>query len=288
MPQRNRPKKIGEWYKAFAIEAIEMADFDFQSIKGAGEKVNLHALMLYGFDDYENPESLQNMCREENKLAISLSVMKQDGKKSFSRSLVLGVVLGLNLDEWYHVTICCVPSLNYSTYTCLFLSGTSPNIELFSAADLGGALRMQVIKGLKREELYIGYPLVLLPAWMDTNLVVHNGGCHCKRVRWQVQAPASGVAWNCNCSDCSMRGITNFVVPSERFELLGDSSQFLTTYTFGTHTAKHIFCRVCGITSFYIPRSNPDGVAVSFRCVDPGTLAHVEIKQFDGKNWEAP
>lgn len=121
---------------------------------------------------------------------------------------------------------------------------------------------------------------------MDSEMVVHNGGCHCKRVRWRVQSPSSVVAWQCSCSDCSMRGNTHFIVPSERFELLGDSEQFITTYTFGTHTAKHTFCKVCGITSFYTPRSNPDGVAVTFRCVDPGTLTHVEIKQFDGQNWE--
>lgn len=121
---------------------------------------------------------------------------------------------------------------------------------------------------------------------MDPEMVIHNGGCHCKSVRWRVKAPASVVAWLCNCSDCSMRGNTHFVVPAIRFELLGDSKQFLTTYTFGTHTAKHTFCRICGITSFYVPRSNPDGIAVTFRCVDPGTLNHVEIKQFDGRNWE--
>jgi hypothetical protein len=84
-----------------------------------------------------------------------------------------------------------------------------------------------------------------------------------------------------------MRANTHFIVPAERFELLGDSRQFLTTYTFGTHTAKHTFCKVCGITSFFVPRLNPDGVAVTFRCVDPGTLTHVEIKQFDGLNWES-
>ncbi|KAI8540932.1 hypothetical protein RHMOL_Rhmol08G0023200 [Rhododendron molle] len=121
---------------------------------------------------------------------------------------------------------------------------------------------------------------------MDSEMVVHNGGCHCRSVRWRVQSPSSVVAWQCNCSDCSMRGNTHFIVPSERFELLGDSEQFITTYTFGTHTAKHTFCKVCGITSFYTPRSNPDGVAVTFRCVDPGTLTHVEIKQFDGQIWE--
>lgn len=121
---------------------------------------------------------------------------------------------------------------------------------------------------------------------MDSTLVLHSGGCHCKKVRWKVQAPSTLVAWRCDCSNCSMRGNTHFIVPSQSFELLEDSNEFLTTYTFGTRTAQHKFCKVCGITSFYIPRSNPDGVAVTFRCVDPGTVIHVEIKDFDGKNWE--
>ncbi|KAM1431209.1 hypothetical protein ACFX2I_047185 [Malus domestica] len=122
---------------------------------------------------------------------------------------------------------------------------------------------------------------------MESEMVVHEGGCHCKNVRWQVKAPCGVVAWSCNCSNCFMRGNTHFIVPAERFQLLSDSEQFLTTYSFGTHTAKHTFCKVCGITSFYYPRSNPDGVAITFRCVDPGTLAHVEIKYYDGQNWEA-
>ncbi|CAM8876984.1 unnamed protein product [Rhodiola kirilowii] len=121
---------------------------------------------------------------------------------------------------------------------------------------------------------------------MEPKMIVHNGGCHCRAVRWKVKASDSVVAWMCNCSDCGMRGNTHFVVPSKNFELLEESKEFLTTYTFGTHTAKHVFCKVCGITSFYIPRSNPDGVAVTFRCVDPGTIKHVEIRSFDGKNWE--
>ncbi|KAJ8763051.1 hypothetical protein K2173_023256 [Erythroxylum novogranatense] len=121
---------------------------------------------------------------------------------------------------------------------------------------------------------------------MDLHMVLHNGGCHCGRVRWRVQAPSSVVAWQCNCSNCSMRGTIHFTVPSERFSLLERSDQFLTTYTFGTHMAKHKFCKVCGITSFYIPRSNPDVVSVTLRCVDSGTINHVEIRQYDGKSWE--
>lgn len=117
-------------------------------------------------------------------------------------------------------------------------------------------------------------------------MVVHSGGCHCKRIRWEVKAGSSVTAWDCNCSNCSMRGNTHFTVPSQHFKLLGESDKFITTYTFGTHTANHTFCKVCGITSFYHSRSTPDGVSVSFRCVDPGTLDHVQINKFDGANWE--
>ncbi|MBA0694035.1 hypothetical protein Goari_004369 [Gossypium aridum] len=49
---------------------------------------------------------------------------------------------------------------------------------------------------------------------------------------------------------------------------------------------KHTFCKFCAITSFYTPRLNPDGIAVTFACLDPGTLSHVEIQNFNGKNWE--
>ncbi|KAL6003400.1 hypothetical protein ACLOJK_023623 [Asimina triloba] len=117
-------------------------------------------------------------------------------------------------------------------------------------------------------------------------MVIHKGGCHCGRVRWQVEALPSVVAWKCNCTNCSMRGNTHFIVPATNFKLIGESEQFLTTYTFGTHTAKHSFCKNCGITSFYVPRSNPDGVAVTCMCVDPGTLSDIEIRHFDGSNWE--
>jgi hypothetical protein len=117
-------------------------------------------------------------------------------------------------------------------------------------------------------------------------VVVHAGGCHCRRVRWRVEAPAIVVAWVCNCSNCSMRGNAHFVVPAAKFSLQAGSEEFITTYTFGTRTARHTFCKVCGITSFYTPRSHPDGVAVTAACVDPGTLRHVEYRKADGKNWE--
>ncbi|EFJ14841.1 hypothetical protein SELMODRAFT_97543 [Selaginella moellendorffii] len=118
-------------------------------------------------------------------------------------------------------------------------------------------------------------------------LVTHKGGCHCGRVRWEVDAPASVVVWECDCSNCAMRRNTSFIVPEARFRLQPGSEEWLSLYTFGTHQAKHLFCKVCGICSYYKPRSNPDGVSVTVHCVDPGTLRDVQVKCFDGKNWEA-
>jgi hypothetical protein len=61
--------------------------------------------------------------------------------------------------------------------------------------------------------------------------------------------------------------------------------EYLTTYTFDSGEAKHKFCKTCGIKSFYIPRSNPDGYDVNVRCLDPQPVA-INIEAFDGQNWE--
>jgi len=77
----------------------------------------------------------------------------------------------------------------------------------------------------------------------------------------------------------------HFIVPVENFKLL-QGKENLTTYTFNTHTAKHLFCKICGVQSFYVPRSNPDGIAVTVNCLDSSTIASVEVRKYDGKNWE--
>ncbi|MGP1677416.1 MAG: GFA family protein [Burkholderiales bacterium] len=116
-------------------------------------------------------------------------------------------------------------------------------------------------------------------------MITHTGGCHCGRVRFEVIAPETLQVSECNCSMCSKTGFLHLVVPAERFKLLC-GSEVLTTYTFNTHTAKHMFCSVCGIKSFYVPRSHPDGYSVNARCLDPGTVKEMGIRQIDGRNWE--
>lgn len=117
-------------------------------------------------------------------------------------------------------------------------------------------------------------------------LVAHDGACHCRRVRFEVDAPATIEALECNCSLCAMTGYWHLIVPASRFRLL-TGAEFLTTYTFNTGVAQHRFCSVCGIKSFYVPRSNPDGIDVNVRCLDPATIVALRIAPFDGRNWEA-
>jgi hypothetical protein len=116
-------------------------------------------------------------------------------------------------------------------------------------------------------------------------MAVHAGGCHCGRVRFELDAPAEISVAECNCSICSKSGYLHLVVAKKHFRLL-QGEEFLTTYRFGTEIAEHLFCKVCGIKSFYVPRSDPDGYSVNARCLDPGTVTRMEIKPFDGQNWE--
>jgi hypothetical protein len=74
-------------------------------------------------------------------------------------------------------------------------------------------------------------------------------------------------------------------VPASQFHLLSGADA-LTTYTFNTQTAKHHFCSVCGIKSFYVPRSHPDGFSVNARCIDSDTIKSLTIHQINGREWE--
>lgn len=116
-------------------------------------------------------------------------------------------------------------------------------------------------------------------------MVTHSGSCHCGRVKFEVDAPATLEVQECNCSICSKTGYWHLIVPKTKFRLLQGAND-LAEYTFNTGTAKHLFCKVCGIKSFYVPRSNPDGYSVNARCLDPSTIDDIRIEQFDGKNWE--
>ncbi len=111
-----------------------------------------------------------------------------------------------------------------------------------------------------------------------------RGGCHCKAVRFTAHLPAEPVpALECNCSICSMTGFIHIIVPHGDFTVESGADQ-LTGYRFGSGAAEHLFCSVCGVKSFYQPRSHPDSWSVNAHCLD-GPVALV-VEQFDGREWD--
>ena len=111
-----------------------------------------------------------------------------------------------------------------------------------------------------------------------------EGGCHCGRVRFRVVASLDRVT-ECNCSICGKKGFLHLIVPPEQFQLLSGKDD-LTTYEFNTRTAKHTFCKHCGIHPFYVPRSDPDKIDVNVRCLDGVNLHEIIPAPFDGLHWE--
>ncbi|MCK4865001.1 MAG: GFA family protein [Gammaproteobacteria bacterium] len=114
--------------------------------------------------------------------------------------------------------------------------------------------------------------------------MIYKGECHCGAVQFEVEAPEEIECQDCNCSICSKSGYLHLIVPHTKFKLLQGEDN-LTTYTFDSAEAKHKFCKICGIKSFYIPRTNPDGYDVNVRYLEP-QLEKIIIEEFDGKNRE--
>jgi hypothetical protein len=104
-------------------------------------------------------------------------------------------------------------------------------------------------------------------------------------VRFEVIAPPVLEVSDCNCSICSKSGYLHLTVPKSRFKLLS-GSEVLASYEFNTRTAQHLFCSICGLKSFYVPRSHPDGFSVNARCPDEGTIERLEIRTANGREWE--
>jgi hypothetical protein len=82
-----------------------------------------------------------------------------------------------------------------------------------------------------------------------------------------------------------MTGYQHLIVPRSQFRIT-QGEDALSCYQFNTGVAKHYFCSNCGIKSFYVPRSHPEGVSVNARCIDSGSIESVSIEPFDGQNWE--
>jgi hypothetical protein len=117
----------------------------------------------------------------------------------------------------------------------------------------------------------------------QTTIII--GGCHCRAVKFTAEVAINTIILDCNCSICAMTGFKHLVVPHSQFKLLSGKSQ-LSSYQFNTNQANHLFCSVCGVKSFYQPRSHPDSWSINTHCIDDFVESEWQHESFDGKNWE--
>ena len=117
---------------------------------------------------------------------------------------------------------------------------------------------------------------------------VHRASCHCGGVVLELSLP-NGVEnpRRCNCSICRRKGAICASVPLSGLRIVQGES-LLTLYQFNTRTAKHYFCKVCGIYTHHQRRSDPNLFAYNVGCLDgvnPFDLGDVPIS--DGINHAA-
>ena len=111
-----------------------------------------------------------------------------------------------------------------------------------------------------------------------------RGSCHCGAVVFEVRlSDGIAVARRCDCSLCARRGAVAVSAPLDGITYFTGEDK-LTLYQFGTMTAEHYFCSVCGIYTHHRRRSNPDEIGVNLACLDGHTPFLPEVLVHDGQN----
>lgn len=109
--------------------------------------------------------------------------------------------------------------------------------------------------------------------------------CHCGAVELRVTLTEGlATARRCDCSFCRRRGTPAVSVNMGDLEI-ERGAENLTLYSFGTHTAKHYFCKTCGIYTHHQRRSNPNEYGVNMGGIEGVNPAeHEPIGWHDGVN----
>jgi hypothetical protein len=94
----------------------------------------------------------------------------------------------------------------------------------------------------------------------------YQGNCHCGAVRFEVTTDFPELI-TCDCSICRRKNALMVKVHESDFRLVA-GQESLSMYQFHTRTAKHYFCRVCGIYPFHRKRVAPDHYAVNVFCLE--------------------
>ncbi|MEO1951812.1 MULTISPECIES: GFA family protein [unclassified Thioclava] len=96
----------------------------------------------------------------------------------------------------------------------------------------------------------------------------HRLTCHCGAVEMEVTlSDGLNTKRRCDCSFCRRRGAVAVSAPLSGIRIVKGEDN-LTLYQFGTMTAKHYFCKTCGIYTHHQRRSNPEQYGVNAACLE--------------------
>ena len=113
-----------------------------------------------------------------------------------------------------------------------------------------------------------------------------EGACLCGSVRWELDGmPESATA--CSCTACRRYGVLwAYGWEGENIRVSGATKGFVRGDSLGFH-----FCPECGCVAYWRAlEANKEGrrrIAVNLRLTEPGPIAGVPIRHFDGLDkWE--
>jgi hypothetical protein len=109
------------------------------------------------------------------------------------------------------------------------------------------------------------------------------GACHCSAVSFTVNADVTELR-KCNCSLCSKKGAQTIRVRGDELQII-KGAENLTEYKFNTHTARHFFCKVCGIYTFHRPRTAPEDWGVNAGCLEGLDMDSLPLRKIDGRTF---
>ncbi|OOY26906.1 aldehyde-activating protein [Thioclava sp. L04-15] len=96
----------------------------------------------------------------------------------------------------------------------------------------------------------------------------HRLTCHCGAVEMEVTlSDGLNTKRRCDCSFCRRRGAVAVSAPLTGIRIV-KGEENLSLYQFGTMTAKHYFCKTCGIYTHHQRRSNPNQYGVNAACLE--------------------
>lgn len=113
----------------------------------------------------------------------------------------------------------------------------------------------------------------------------YQGSCHCGAVKFSFESEEISKGLCCNCSMCSRKGamMTPFAVAPELFKI-ETADDALGLYQFGAKTAKHYFCKHCGIYTFHETARMPGHYRANLGCIEGVDPFALEADVFDGKH----